>query len=347
MADNNTEEKSLPASSKKLRDSRRKGKVSSSRDLISGFGLLTMMVYLFLGWSSISDSITELIEFVSNSTAEPFMPTIQKALSIMMDVYWYAIAPPIAILIFVSVIIGMAGTLGPVFSFESIKPNFEHINPAAGLKRIFSVRNATEFGKTLVKLIILGGVLFLVLRYWLQAMFHAPNCGEACITPLLLAALKPILIIATLAFIAIGFTDIALQRWLFLRDMRMTRTEAKRERKDLEGDPLILGARKRDRQQRGMEPRLGLSASSVIIAGDRHIAGLWYHRQNMPLPMITIKSVHDSANAILKAAQEMGIPITEHAELARSVAQNHRPGDHVDQKYFADIAQVLIQHQLV
>lgn len=105
------------------------------------------------------------------------------------------------------------------------------------------MRNVVEFGKILFKVTLLGSVLFLVLRYWLQAMFYVPNCGEACAVPVLLAAIKPILAVAALVFIVLGIMDVSIQRWLFLRDMRMTKTEYKRERKDLEGDPLIAGAR--------------------------------------------------------------------------------------------------------
>lgn len=240
MQDNNTEQKSLPATQKKLRDARRKGRVSSSRDLVSGFGLLAMLIYFLMAWPGIRDQVILLVDLVSRIYLEPFETAWRVALSATLEVIWLAIAPATAVLVLVIVIVGMIGTLGPVFSFESVKPKFENINPAAGLKRIFAMRNVMEFVKSLMKVLLLGSVLFLVLRYWLQAMFHAPSCGESCVIPLTIAALKPILAVAALTFIVIGISDIALQRWLYLREMRMTKTEQKRERKDLEGDPLIL-----------------------------------------------------------------------------------------------------------
>src|SRR5262245_33605997 len=69
--DSESEQKSLPASEKKLRDGRKKGQVSSSRDLISGFGLLIMIAYLLFAWPSIRDQTVQLVDLVSRAIAEP------------------------------------------------------------------------------------------------------------------------------------------------------------------------------------------------------------------------------------------------------------------------------------
>jgi type III secretion protein U len=345
--DNQSEQKSLPASDKKLRDARKKGQVSSSRDLISGFGLLAMILYLLLVWPMLRDHVLALVDLVSRLSVEPFGTAWRMALPVSLQLLWIAIAPAIAILILTSIIAGMIGSYGPVFSFETIKPNFEHINPAAGLKRIFSMRNAVEFAKGVFKVAVLGTVFFFVLRAWLQSMFHAPNCGEHCIVPLLIDALKPIVAVAILAFIAIGILDTGLQRWLFLRDMRMTKTEQKRERKDIEGDPLILGERRRERQRQSrMVGRLGLPAASVLIAGDDQVAGLRYHRSQAPLPMIVLKARGERANAIRAEASQLGIPVVEDATLAAALVERHAPGDHLRQEYFTEVAQILVSQNL-
>jgi type III secretory pathway component EscU len=43
-----TEQKTLPASSKKLRDARRKGQVSRSRDIVAGVTLVVSVGYLLM-----------------------------------------------------------------------------------------------------------------------------------------------------------------------------------------------------------------------------------------------------------------------------------------------------------
>ncbi len=347
MSENETEEKALPASQKKLRDARKKGRVSSSRDMISGMGLLATLVYLFMVWPTIRDRIIQLIGVVSRIYLDSFATAWRVAISLSLDIIMMTIAPAVAILVLVSIVTGMIGTLGPVFSFETVKPKFEHVNPAAGLKRIFSMRNVVEFGKSLFKVTLLATVLFLVLRFWLQAMFHAHTCGESCVVPLLVAAAKPILAVAALAFIVIGVLDLSLQRWLFLRDMRMTRTEFKRERKDLEGDPHIIGARRRERQRQNMAPRLGLSASTLIIAGEDNIVGLRYHRTDAPVPVIVMRTLGPGADAVKDSAEQLSIPMMRDDLLASAIVQKHRPGDFLRPELFPDVARILVQKGLV
>ena len=347
MADDSSEEKSFQASEKKLRDARRKGKVSSSKDLISGFAFLAIMIYLFTTWPTIRDRLVQLIDLTATAITQPFETASIEVLSRTMEIIWITIAPALGILILVILLTGMVGTMGPVLSFESIKPNFEHINPASGLKRLFSMRNVMEFAKAVFKVTFLGSVLFLVLRYWLQAMFYAPSCGEACIGPLLLAAAKPIIGTAALVFIIVGVLDTGIQRWLFRRDMKMTRSEMKRERKDMQGDPMILQQRRRDHQQQSRGPRLGLKVANFVIAGPDHIAGLRYHRKEVPLPVIVIRSSGKAASAILDAARELDIPVVGDDALARDLVAQHRPGDYVHERHFPAIARILIDQGLV
>lgn len=165
--------------------------------------------------------------------------------------------------------------------------------------------------------------------------------------PLLLDALKPIVAVAILAFIAIGVFDTGLQRWLFLRDMRMTKTEQKRERKDIEGDPLILGERKRERQRQSkLLGRLGLPAASVLIAGEDHLAGLRYHRTQAPLPILVMKARGERAIALREEASQLGIPVVDHPTLAADLADHHAPGDHLRQQYFPEVAKILVAQNL-
>jgi type III secretion protein U len=349
MSNNDTqsEQKSLPPSDKKLRDGRRKGQVPSSRDLISGLGLMVMIVYLLMVWPQIRDHMLELVNLVARTSAGDFATSSRLILEASFRVMGVIIVPAVACLIITTILAGMIGTFGPVFSFDPVKPNFDHINPARGLKRIFSVRNVVEFAKNFVKVLILGTVFILVLRSWLKPMFHAANCGEHCLGPLLLSALMPIMIVAALSFITIGVLDLRIQRWLFVRDMRMTKTEQKRERKDIEGDPLILSERRRQRQRQGsIVGRLGVTSASIVIAGPDHLAAMRYHPTTAPLPIIVAKSRGENVAALRDEAIQHGIPVAYDEALAQALAEQHAMGDFLRPQHFPAIAQLLVSHRL-
>jgi type III secretion protein U len=343
-----SEHKSLPASEKKLRDARRKGQVSNSKDLLSGFGLLVVCLYLMLFWTDIRDHLVQLTASVSQLTTEPFEKASAMAIHHAEQIVMMTTLPIVAILLLTVIVMGGVSTLGPVLSFELIKPNFDHVNPASGLKRIFSMRNVVEFLKGIVKVVILGAALFFVLRGWVQPLFDVPACGFECTGVLVIAILKPIIGIAAFAFVVIGFFDMGMQRWLFLRDMRMTKTEYKRERKDIEGDPLIRGERKRLRQSLALlSSRLGLPMASFVVHGRDTLVGVRFHRVQTPVPMVVCRAKSVSETLRMRGeAKRHKIVVVENAELAH-VLSRQAMGEMIGREYFSQIAAILVSHGLV
>ena len=148
MANDESEEKNLPASQKKLNDARRKGQTSNSKDFVSGFTLLAAVLYLLNQWPMMRDRLVGLIDVVSSSADRPFAETWPRAVYGTLDVLVMTTVPLLALVFAVAVVMGMAATGGPVFSFESVKLQFDHISPMKGAKRIFSSKNVMEFAKS-------------------------------------------------------------------------------------------------------------------------------------------------------------------------------------------------------
>jgi len=343
-----TEQKSLPASHKKLRDARRKAHVSRSRDLVSGVALLVIIVYLLIYWSTFRDHAVELADTVAAMSGNPTAASPASAIELAGEILLLTLLPPLLLIVVVSLIAGVASTLGPVFSFEPVKPKFDNIDPVQGLKRIFSLRNVIEWIKSLLKVVILGGAFWLVLRSYLQSLFELPACGEFCLGPMVIATLRPLALTAAVAFVFIGIFDVALQYQLFLRDMRMTKTEYKREQKELQGDPLIRGERRRFGTQMMFSPmRLGLQNAVLVVSHGPTFVGLRYVRGETPLPLIVTKARGDKAAAMLAEARGRGLPIFEDAALAESLASRGGVGDYIRPEHYQQIARLLMEFGIV
>jgi type III secretion protein U len=343
-----SEQKSLPASDKKLRDARRKGQVPQSRDLVSGVALLAVVAYLLLTWTQTRDHILQIVDVVADSHDKPFAQTWGHVAGIASEAIAHATLPAVGVLLLACIISGIISTMGPVFSFETVKPNFEHINPVSGAKRIFSLRNLVEFLKGLVKVVLVGAALWLVLRNWLEPLLQTPSCGESCVVPVLIEAMKPIIVVALLAFLLIGMLDMALQRWLFLHEMRMTKTEMKRERKDMEGDPHIRGERLRIRRLQGSQSTpLGVKHATVVIVHGGALGAIRYHREQQPVPIVVARATAEKARSMREEALRLGITVVEDRDLAPALAAKHRPGDVLQRDLFGQVAGILVRHNLV
>lgn len=345
--DQQNEEKSLPASAKKLRDARRKGQVPQSRDFISGVTLTMMFLYLWLAGPGIADRIGGLLDVVPALQNRPFDEAASQAIKLCLQTVVAISLPIVALVVVTDFVAGVAGTLGPVFSFELIAPKLEKISPMKGLKRIFSLRNLVEFAKSTIKVAVLATAFFVIQRAAIAPLFEIPVCGAPCIPTAALQTALPLAATAALAFLVIGIFDLLVQRQLFMRDMRMTRTELKRETKDLEGDPLIRGERRRIRVFQSTIPRLGVDRALVAITDGDIVVGLRYRAGETPAPVVVCRGRGASGQAMRATLRERAVPVAEDADLAAALHARHVPGDTVANEFFAATARVLVAAGLV
>jgi type III secretion protein U len=340
MADE-SEEKTLPASQKKLTDARRKGQTSNSKDLVSGFTLLAAVLYLLFRWPMMRDRLVQLIDVVSAATEQPSTEAWQRAVYSTIDVLVTATVPLLGVVCAVAVVMGMAATQGPVFSFESVKLQFDHVSPMKGAKRIFSTKNVIEFGKSLAKVVVLTAAFWSVLRGFIGPLFQTPSCGEACLGQMVVSTLQPLAVTAVIAFVIIGVLDMPLQRHLFLKEMRMSRTELKRERKDIDGNPLIKSERRRIQSMLAKRKvRKGVRHAGVVIAHEDRVVGLRYHREEAPVPLIVSKGRGQAGDEMLAEARRLGRPVVQDASLVDQLI-GLAIGDRIPQETYTPVARLI------
>jgi len=343
MANDESEEKNLPASQKKLKDARRKGQTSNSKDLVSGFTMLAAVLYLLYQWPMIRDRLVELIDVVSTATERPFTEAMQRAVYGAVEVLLMTTVPLLVVVFAVAVVMGMAATGGPVFSFESVKLQFDHISPMKGAKRIFSTKNVIEFGKSLAKVVVLTAAFWTVLRGFIGPLFQTPSCGEGCLGQMVVSTLQPLAVTAVIAFVIIGVLDMPLQRHLFLREMRMSLTEKKREFKEQDGNPLIKAQRRRLQSMFAKKKvRKGVRHAAFVVAQEDRVVGLLYHREEAPVPLICSKGRGRAGDEMVAEARRLGIPVVEDASLV-DLLIGHAIGKSIPQDAFTDVARLLVR----
>jgi type III secretion protein U len=319
MADQ-SEEKTLPASDKKLRDARRKGQVPHSKDIVSALTFAAAIGYVLLAWADIADQLQQLLDLVATAAARPFTDVAAPALALATALLLRSSLLLGAVVVTAAFVGGIAATFGPVLAFEPLQPKLERINPAEGLKRLFSVKGLVEFLKTLLKLLIVASILWLVLRGTVQAFFETPACGSGCFGPLLRAALTALARAAAVCFVVFGLLDLILQRRLFMREMRMTQTEAKREHKNMEGDPHIRHEQQRLRRRlMGGSARIGLRHATFAVVYRQHIVALRFQQGEMSAPHVVAKGRGKIGASMITETRHRGIAIAEDANLTASL----------------------------
>ncbi|MEM7042323.1 MAG: EscU/YscU/HrcU family type III secretion system export apparatus switch protein [Pseudomonadota bacterium] len=341
-----SEEKSLPASEKKLRDARKKGQVSQSKDMVIGTGTVAILAYIWLAWDRVQANLATLLILPADAYDMPFMQAVERVWTHAFDLAVLTVLPLIVIIILVSILTNVAVTRGFVFSTEPIKPKGDKINPVSGFKRIFSLHNLIELIKSIIKTAMLSAAAAVLVLLGLETLVKGPVCGPECVAYSFGSMVKPLFIAFALIFLLFALFDVGVQRWLFLREQRMTKTEFKRERKDLEGDPMLRQERMRQRREytEGSTVPIGVKNATVLITdGQGAVVGLRYIKGETPVPALVCKGRNDRAIQLIATARQRYIPVVDDAELTRALLDNGNLGEFVDQAYFHQVAAILIQ----
>lgn len=345
-----SEEKSQPASQKKLHDARQKGQVAKSQDMVSAMSLLGCTLCLMVLVPRAEAQLRELIDLTTQIYIEPFATVWPRLLDTAQQLILALTLPLFAVTVGTSVLTNVITMGGALFSPEPVKPDFKRINPAEGFKRIFAMRNLIEFLKGLFKVIALATAFYVVGRLALQALLTSSLCGPGCVEATFYAILTPLIVTVILAFMVVGGFDVVMQRWLFSREMRMTKSEHKRERRDMDGDPLIKRERNRLRQQmQALSTRkVGVAHATLMVGStDGWLVGVRYVRGETPVPVVVCRVEGAPAATVLAEASALGIAQAFSPELAARIAKQAKLGDPVPDNTFQEVADLLVAARLI
>jgi type III secretion protein U len=146
-----------------------------------------------------------------------------------------------------------------------------------------------------------------------------------------------------IVFIVIGPGDFAIQKWLFIRDQRMSKDEVKREHKESEGDPMLKGQRRQMAQEIANDtPKTTVPGATVVVANPTHFAvALRYEPGQTPLPIVVAKGVDAQALEIRAIAEAHKVPVVVNPPLARALHKDVPVGRPVPEALFDAVAAVL------
>ncbi len=349
MSGDSSEEKSLPPSEKKLREGRKKGQIAKSTDMVSAVIMVFLVAYLILGWPVMRGAFERMFDTAGQAAAQGgtniWGPAIQDTWSAMG-----VIMLPIYLVSFFAIFLGsVVSNKGIVIAFEQIKPDLKKIHPAEGFKKIFSIKNFTEFLKALVKSMILLLTLGFAGYFGFRAMMQVPLCESDCGDEVLIMVVAP-LVFGTLGlFILSALIDVSLQKWLFTREMRMTHSEMKREMKEIYGDPMVRRARNEIRRGIANDTDSGKASgylkarvpTVVICSGNMAAIGLRYVPGETPAPVVLVKATGARASMLIANAVNAGIHVANEPETAAALLQQGRIDAFVPESLFREVARIM------
>jgi len=210
---------------------------------------------------------------------------------------------------------------GFVFSAAPLKPDFSRLNPASGLKRLFSLRLLIETTKNVLKLFVYGAVAYLVIRGAVGNGARDIADGKGLMEAMNGSAMR-LLSFVVLAAALFMVLDQIIARGQFLKKMRMDRRELRQEHREREGEPRLKQKRRQLHREFAKASRSlrGLRKADVLVTNPEHIAiGLHYQPKASVAPTVVALGTNALARRLKRLAFLYGIPIVENRTLAREL----------------------------
>lgn len=326
----------------KLKKAREKGQVARGMDLgFVGSLIALAAVAMFAGemfFGRLADMMRYSFSAGITGRGDPI-----EALGVVAATYWGAFQPLIilgATIVVVLVTLEILQLRGFIFTTHPLKPDFKKLNPAKGLKRLFSMKMLKETLKNIVKFFAYCTAAWFIgvaaLETWGVRLVDAGWLIRAMEQ----SATRLLLVFMALAFVFMIIDQIIVRRE-FHKQMRMSRRELTRETKDREGEPRFKQKRKEIHEKmREQSEGLGqVPGSDLVVVNPEHYAvALRYDAKNMDAPQVRAKGRNHFAQLIKRKARLHAVPVISSPPLARKLYADCAKGSAIGPQHFHDVA---------
>lgn len=343
MSGDDKDRKTEKPTKHKLKESRKKGQVPFSKEVPTTLTLLFAGLYL---WVMFDWMVVKLVEMMT-SPARLFELEFEEALKTWLDLsfleWMFLLTVPLSMLMMIVVILSAVIQFGFVFSVEPIIPKYSKIDPVKGFQKIFSQRTLVETFFTLVKLVLIGWVVYQVVRSNIPDLLDGAEwCEAECLSEKFQSMIGDLFFYVMPLLLLLMVFDWLYRRHDFMKEQRMTKDELKREFKDQEGDPLLRGHRRSShREMADLDLMELIPRARVVITDSMAAVALHYEPGVTELPVVMAIGRGKTAHQMEEIAASQGVPVKEQMGLASQIADDGIIDHFIPDSTIAAVAQIL------
>lgn len=334
-------EKTEEPTPKRLRKAREEGDSGASANLTQALAFLAAL-------AALPAAAGATVDWAKPALAEAIAAAGRESPSVELD-GWPLATAVIALCAPLLVFAGATGAVASVVqtggfvATKRLTPKLDRLNVFTGLAQLFSAARLFAVARALAA----GGlVAWLAYRGLREA---APDIARtsghlAAVAPLGAHVALRLLRDAALSGIAIGVVDLLVVRRGWLKKLRMSKDEVKREHKESDGDPQMKAARERAHHEMLASATVGnVKNAAVVVVNPTHIACALRYDEGEDgdgAPVVIASGEGDLAQRIVRAAHDYGVPVVRDVPLARALRELEI-GDAIPEALYEAVAAVL------
>jgi len=344
MADKSASEKTEQPTPKKINDTRKKGQVATSQEVLSFFSILILVTATafsaphLMRWftSIVTEGLSGQISIFNNKAS--FMYFINGKI---VDVC-FAILPILAALS-VGAVVGNIIMGGLNFAPEAVSLKFDSLNPANGFGKLFNGRSIVKLLMAMAHFFFVSIIVWYYLKDKLEVLASLRWTWSSEMLTVMAKLIFGLSIRICLALLVVCAADGIYQKWKYIHDLKMTKQEVKEERKQTEGLPEVKSRIRRIRIEMATKRMLqDVPKANVVLVNPTHVAvALRYDAKKMDAPVVVAKGADNISDKIKETARAYGVPIIRKPELARTLFSTVEIGQTIPDYLYVAVAEVL------
>jgi len=344
MAESDAQDRTLPASPRKLAKAREEGQVARSRDfghfVVVGVGIALVSALGPSLAAALQQTLVRGLRFDLASVQNTgFMGT--RLTEMAVQLLWVVL--PLGGVMMAVAVANVVAIGGWNWTLKPLQPQFSKFNPIAGLGRIGSKSQLVDTLKASVLAIIVGSIGALYLRSHVEALGGVLAMPLPAGISLLAQTLLGGMLMLLLALAVFAAIDVPLQKHQHAERLRMSHQEQKQERRESEGNGEIK-AKVRQLMREASRRRMmaAVPTADLVVMNPTHYAvALKYEDGSMTAPRVVAKGADLIAMAIRDLAAESKVPVLQAPVLARALYAHAELDREIPAALFAAVAQVL------
>src|SRR5215216_3969623 len=340
MAENRTEK----ATPKKRQEARQKGQVARSVDANGAIVMMASVLALSAFGPSMYQRMAEATVTILDLVKDPGIVDRKGIGELFTTVggHAFAGAAPVVLVCAIAGVLANVLQVGFKPSTKAVKPDFKKLNPASGLKQMFSPNTAVEAVKSILKITAVGTIVAIALFPKLDEMAALVGMPPQALLPHLAQLILHLAQRAALAYLAIAAADFFWQRYRFEKQLRMDKEEVKQEFKQQELPSEIKSAQRRRAMELARARMMdAVPTADVVVTNPTHYSVALRYSADALAPVVVAKGKDLVALRIREIARDAGVAVVPDPPLARAIHGSVEIGRMIPEELFQAVAELL------
>ena len=326
---------------KRKREARRDGRIARTPDVGAWVGVLLGSLFLPRVLASTLAMARDALAAVPAVTAAPD-PVVALHLLRSAATRGLTAFLPLAGAIALSALVLAAAQGGLRVTPRQLKPKPSRLSPKEGAKRLFGAQGWILLAKSLLKIVLLGGVATLVLRRVYPELASPVPVPLAAALPATANAAARLVRAVAVTGLALALAEHVVERRRLGKSLLMTKQEIKEEHRQSEGDPHVRAQiRSRQVQLRRNRMIAEVGTATVVLVNPTHVAVALRYDSGNGAPRVVAKGAGAVARRIREEAARHEVPLVEDVPLARAVYAACELGAEIPPEFYDAVARVL------